>query len=297
MNEKVDKYEIVTNKIVELLESVVKAWERPWHSNGEGIYKNLVGGNSYSGINPIICTVDLIQNNYQSPFFLTFKQAAALGWKVIKGAKSTWLRWGGSYVVEDDEGNKKFKGASKWLSVFNSDLVDDSAADYKIADAIAKLPVKEPLNQDERAIVVDEFISKQGAKFLPEGGDRAFYVPSVDTIQMPTFESFSSAGGYYATKLHELSHWTGHESRLKREMSGGFGSKKYAYEELIAELSSAFVCSELGISSELPNHASYIDGWIEILKDDKKIFFKAAADARKAADWLCGIRRAVEVGE
>lgn len=296
MTEKADKYEIVTNKIVELLEQGVKAWERPWHRNGEGIYKNLVNGNSYSGINPIICMVDCIRNEHELPFFATFKQAADLGWKVRKGAKSTWLRWGGSYTVEDDEGNKQFKGASKWLGVFNAEMIDDSASEYKISDAIDKLEVKEQsqVNPDERILMIEKFIADKNAKFLHEAGDRAYYAPEGDTIQMPKFESFKSAQAYYAVKLHELTHWTGHKSRLNREMQGNFGSQKYAYEELIAELGSAFVCSKIGISSQIENHASYIDGWIQILKSDKKIFFKAASDARKAADWLCGIRNAVE---
>ncbi len=104
--------------------------------------------------------------------------------------------------------------------------------------------------------MIEKFIADKNAKFMYEGGDRAYYSPEVDTIQMPKFESFKSAEAYYATKLHELTHWTGHKSRLNREMQGNFGSQKYAYEELIAELGSAFVCSKLGINSELSNHAS-----------------------------------------
>jgi antirestriction protein ArdC len=282
-----DKYELVTEKITQLLERGVKAWDRPWHSNGESIYKNLVSGNSYSGINPIICTVDCILNEYESPYFISFKQAAEMGWQVVKGAKATWLRWGGSYIVEDDDGNTKIKSSAKWLSVFNSQLIDDRNADFKIADAVAKFPSQENINPEQRLDKVEEFIAKQNAKFLPEGGDRAFYVPKVDAIQMPKFENFKSAESYYATKLHELSHWTGHESRLSRDLSGSFGSAKYAREELVAELASAFICNDLGINSQLENHASYVDSWIQILKDDNKSFFKAAAEARKAANWLC----------
>jgi antirestriction protein ArdC len=286
MTDKIDKYELVTAKITELLERGVKAWDRPWHCNGESIYKNLVSGNSYSGINPIICTVDCILNEYESPYFISFKQASEMGWQVMKGAKSTWLRWGGSYTVENDEGKEERRTSGKWLSVFNSQLIDDTKADFKIVDAIAKFPSQENINPEQRLDKVEEFITKQNAKFLPEGSDRAFYVPKVDAIQLPKFESFTSAESYYATKLHELSHWTGHEGRLARDLSGSFGSTKYAYEELIAELASAFVCNDLGINSQLENHASYIDSWIQLLTGDKKSFFKAAAEARKAANCL-----------
>jgi antirestriction protein ArdC len=129
MTDKIDKYDLVTAKITELLEKGVKPWDRPWQSNGESIYKNLVNGNSYSGINPIICTVDCILNEYESPYFIRFKQASEMGWQVMKGAKSTWLRWGGTYTIEDDDGNTKIKSSGKWLSVFNSQLIDDSKAD------------------------------------------------------------------------------------------------------------------------------------------------------------------------
>jgi antirestriction protein ArdC len=285
--EKVDKYELVTNKIANLLEKGVKAWARPWHSNGESIYKNLIGGNAYSGINPIICTVDCISNNFETPYFISFKQAAEMGWQVMKGSKSTWLRWGGSYAVEDENGDTKIKGAGKWLGVFNCQLIDDSKAEYKISDAIAKITTEEtPVNPDAKLGHAEDFIAKHNAKFLPEGGDRAFYAPNVDAIQMPKFESFKSAESYYATKLHELCHWTGHDNRLSRDLSGSFGSQSYAREELIAELASAFVCCDLGINSEIENHASYIDSWVRILRSDSKAFFTAGSEARKAADFL-----------
>jgi antirestriction protein ArdC len=121
---------------------------------------------------------------------------------------------------------------------------------------------------------------------LSHGGDRAFYHASTDQIRLPELSSFQSLSGYYATAIHELGHWTGHKSRLDRDLSGSFGSQSYAFEELIAELTAAFILNEFNYQAELEHHASYLDNWLQALKNDKKYFFKAANLASKASEFL-----------
>jgi antirestriction protein ArdC len=118
------------------------------------------------------------------------------------------------------------------------------------------------------------------------GGDRAFYHPTTDRVQLPELSNFKNLSGYYATAIHELGHWTGHKTRLDRDLSGSFGTQSYAFEELVAELTAAFVLNDFNYSGELENHASYINNWLSALKDDKKYFFKAASLANKASEFL-----------
>jgi antirestriction protein ArdC len=287
-----DKFQIVTDKLIQLLESGVKPWSKPWHSSqADSIFRNIVTGHCYRGINPIICLIDTLLLGDDRPYFVGFSQAKELDWKLQKGSKSTWLRWGGKVKkeVENEQGEtrEEFYTACKWLNVFHISMFDDSGAKVKIADYIAKYESEQPqaINPDARLDEVDRFISATGAK-IRYGGNRACYSPGADAIVMPQFESFTSAGAYYATEIHELTHWTGHQTRCDRDMSGNFGSQNYAYEELIAEIGAAFTCNHFGISGELENHASYIASWITALKDDKKYFFKAASEATKASEFL-----------
>lgn len=278
-----DKFEIVTQKIIDLMEQGVKPWEKPWHSVG---YGNLISGHAYRGINPMLCAVDMMINDWEHPYFIGFHQASEMGWSIKRGSRSTWLRWGGTACkeVEQEDGSteKQFFSTAKWLQVFNIACVDDSKADRKITDRIKATASSNP---SPRRIEVDEFVSLQKAT-IKHLGDVACYSPTSDSIAMPKYEDFSSAEGYYGTLIHELTHWSGHSSRLDRDMSGRFGSQKYAFEELIAELGTAFVCNELCMSSELEHHASYLDNWLQVLKSDNKAFFKAASQAQKAAVFL-----------
>lgn len=278
-----DKFQIVTDRLIALIEQGVKPWIKPWHSIG---YGNLISGHQYRGINPLICAIDALTHDYQSPYFLGFSQASEMGWSIKKGSKSTWLRWGGvaSKETEAEDGLKlkEFFQCVKWLQVFNADCLDDSRSDRKLADHLQALPA---VNTALRSVSAESFIAAQNAttKFV---GNVACYDPHRDAIAMPCYESFTGTEGYYATLIHELTHWTGHSSRCDRDLSGKFGTQKYAAEELIAELGAAFVCNELRINCAIEHHASYLDSWLQVLKADNKAFFKAANSAQKAATFL-----------
>lgn len=170
----------------------------------------------------------------------------------------------------------------KAYSVFNVDQCDGLPA-----DVLNPEPVK-ARHDDERDATIDEFIAASGCDFRADvGGDRAYYSPSHDFIAMPAFEAFKSAADYYGVAFHELGHWTGHKSRLDRDdgMKGRFGDKAYAAEELVAELSAAFLCAEFNVDGQL-QHAEYIANWIALLKDDSRAFFTAASKAQAAAQFL-----------
>lgn len=297
MKEASDKYQIVTDKLIQILEKGVRPWTKPWSSNSEeSIFRNLISGHSYKGINPILCFIDCILLEDDRPYFIGFGQAKELGWKLNKGSKSTWLRWGGkgSKEIENEETDKtekQFYSACKWLNVFHCSLFDDSEAKLKIAEYILKYEKdrSEIINPDHRLPEVEGFIKSTRAKISHGDSGRAFYTPTVDAIMLPNFDQFTSASGYYATAIHELTHWTGHKSRCDRDLSGRFGSKSYAYEELIAEIGAAFTCNQFGINNEIENHASYIASWIQALKNDQKFFFKAAAEAKRASEYLLEI--------
>jgi antirestriction protein ArdC len=284
--QKNDKFQLITDKLIALIEQGVKPWQKPWSATP---YGNLLTGHHYQGINPLICAIDTLINEWQHPFFIGFAQAQEKGWKVQKGSKATYLRWGGAIAIESTdeetgEKSKHYKNAGRWFNVFNVACLDDSDSNEKISNYLEKIQVS-GTNTEPRLFEAEALIKAQNVDVV-FGGDVACYVPSLDKIRMPNYEDFTGAIAYYATYLHELTHSSGHSTRLDREIVGQFGSKSYAFEELIADLGAAFLCSSLNIESQLEHHASYLDGWLSVLRDDNKAFFRAAGQARIAADWL-----------
>ena len=278
----VDKFELVSQKLLSLLEAGVKPWSKPWVSPRSQEFRNVFSDQPYSGVNPLLCAVDCLASGYSSGLFVGFHQAIEKGWAIRKGSKSTWICWGGSYAKENEQGDIEYRSAFKWLNVFNLDCIDDSESDIKIADLI---PPQKSRPEPDPIPVFDAIVSRSGAD-IRYGGDRAFYTLAGDFIGLPEKSSFVDSLAYYSTAIHELTHWTGHPSRLDRDLSGRFGSQSYAFEELVAEMGSAMVLSHYGHEQRLPDHADYLGSWIKILKDDKKAFLKAAGLATKAASYL-----------
>ncbi len=166
--------------------------------------------------------------------------------------------------------------------MFNAEQIDGLPADFYAKPT-------QPLPLTERVEGAEAFIRRTGAD-IRHGGNMAFYAPGPDRIQLPPFEAFRSVEAYYATALHELTHWTRHESRLDRDFGRKrFGDEGYAREELVAELGAAFLCADLGIEGEArEDHAAYLASWLKVLKEDKRAIFQAAAHAQRAADFLFG---------
>jgi antirestriction protein ArdC len=267
--------------IVAELEKGVKPWVRPWDPDkcaGPQAPLNPVTGSHYHGVNVLILSIHPLAMMNGDPRWMTYQQAAEKKWQVRKGSKSTTIFFTKQYQVEDQEAEdgKKAVRFLKHYAVFHASQIDGLPS-YQ-APSFEEAPWTKP----EAAAAI---MKNSGARVVT-GGDRAFYSPAVDFIQLPPENAFRGPPDWAATALHELGHWTGHEKRLGRDLTGAKGSKLYAIEELRAELASAFLSGELGIPSDIPNHASYIGNCLEILKCDKRELFRAAADAQRIVDLI-----------
>lgn len=286
----------VTNRIIEALENGRAPWVRPWGqlrgsaNRGNPMPHNAVGGNEYSGINLLLLGVAQDAKGYSSAGWLTFAQALKLGGNVRKGERGTRIIKVGKVVktTEDSKtGEEKTRSMSflKEFTVFNLEQCE------KLPESItapAFTPRPEALDLMRAGVAG---IVRNNQVNLQHEGQRACYIPALDVIKMPDPACFKSLSHYEGTLLHELTHWTGHPSRLKRDFHGQFGSENYAKEELIAELGAAFLCAALGVDGEL-QHADYIGSWLKVLKNDRKAIFQASSAARKASEYLQGIHQA-----
>ncbi len=288
---KVDHYSKITNLIVQELEKGVRPWLKPWnaeHAAGRITRPLRHNGQPYSGINVLTLWTEATAQGFSCPIWMTYKQAQELGAQVRKGEK-------GSPVVfadrlhrkeTDDNGDEISREIPflKGYSVFNCEQIDGLPAHYSTSAA----PILDPVQRIER---IEQFFAKTGAD-IRHGGDRAYYAIHNDHVQMPPFETFRDAESYYATLAHEMTHWTRHEKRLNREFGRKrWGDEGYAAEELVAELGSAFLSADLGLTPEpREDHASYIAHWLTVLKNDNRAIFTAAAHAERACGFLQGLQ-------
>lgn len=277
-----DLYQAVTDRIVAALEAGTKPWRKTWSGAGSSMQLRHNGA-EYRGINQLLLGLTAMEAGYSSPYWLTFKQALELGGNVRKGERSTEIVFYKKLTVEDrdaGEGEERTKQIPLLRSfrVFNAEQCDGLPARF------APPPAPAIVNGMERDEAAEKALRSCGAT-IREGGDRAFFSPFNDFVQMPPFASFETCGAYLATLAHELTHWTGHKSRLDRLKLTPFGTPEYAREELVAEIGAAFICARLGIAGEhIDNHAAYLKSWLGCLKADKRAIFKAAALAQTAAD-------------
>lgn len=221
---------------------------------------------------------------YTATMWMTFKQAHERGAHVRKGETGTLVVFADRLNrTEDGENGETVDRVIPYLksyTVFNVEQIDGLPAQY-LPEPSAPPPI------NVRHAHAEGFIAATRA-IIRFGGDRAFYAPALDVIQLPPVPAFRDVESYYGTALHELTHWTGHPSRCARELSGyRFGSESYAFEELVAELGSAFLCAELCITPEVrDDHAAYLGNWLTVLKQDTRAIFAAASRAQRAADFL-----------
>lgn len=277
-----DLYQTVTDRIVAALETGTAPWAKPYSQAKFGAMPcNAVTNRPYSGINVLLYFISKAES-FSSPRFLTFKQAKDAGGFVKKGQKGFPLYFFKPMVKEEDGEEKKFAILREY-TVFNVDQCENLPDHIRFG---RKVDVT-PKNQEQRNADADAFIKATGASFKERKGMEPMYVPSIDKVLMPSWEEFHGSIQFYDVAFHELSHWTGHESRLNRNLNNRFGTKAYAAEELIAQLSAAFLDAEFGFDC-VDTSASYIASWIELLKEDKRAIFKAASEAQKAADYLRG---------
>jgi len=270
--------EAVAAKIIKSIEDgiVTGDWKKSWA--GGVIAINAVTGNQYKGGNLIALWV--LGEDFKSGYWATYKQWQSVDAQVRKGETGTRLIKWSPLPCKDHGTDERCSNCGTMVpnvfTVFNADQVD--GWEGKPEDI---------RNEDQRLADADDFIKATGAEMNHSGEGRAYYSPSDDAITLPPFESFDSAEAYYATAAHELIHWTGHKSRLNRDMAKKWGdTDAYAAEELVAELGAAMLCATLGISdTPRPDHAQYLKFWVGRLKDDYRLLWNAASQAQKAVDY------------
>lgn len=274
-----DIRQIITDKIVKLLESGTSKTGPRWTGTSTGgLPRNAKTGEAYHGINVLLLWAEMAERQYASTEWLTYNQAATLGAQVRKGEKSVMCVYYQTVQKRDnneDETDSYFLVKPFWL--FNVAQIDNLPANLNTQAR----GVEFNANAAAEQILID---SKAQIHY---GFDSAYYSPSKDQICLPQRERFTTTENFYATAMHELTHWSGHESRLNRQFGKRFGSDAYAFEELIAELGAAFAVGALGmIDATIEAHADYLSSWLEVLKSDKGAIFTAASQASRAADFI-----------
>ena len=282
-----DIYSRITRRIVADMEQGVRPWLKPWadRAGGGGATRPLRhNGIPYRGINVITLWMAAAARGYACPTWVTYNQALQLGAHIRRGETgenvvyaSTTTRTEINDVGEEVDRETRFL---KCYTVFNAEQLDGLPAKPSKVEQPA-------LSQSERVANAETFFANTRAT-IRFGGHRAYYDAASDHIQMPLFENFRNAVAFYATLAHECTHWTSHKARLDRDLGRRrWGDAGYAAEELIAELGSAFLCADLGLTLEpRPDHAGYIKTWLDVLANDKRAIFHAAADAERAAAYL-----------
>lgn len=281
-------YDEVTSRILAELAEGRLPWVQPWGlagATGAGLPCNAASRRAYSGINVLILWGAVIAGGYPSQGWLTFRQAQDLGGTVRRGEKGTGVVYADRFTPESEKARALETGGEaravpflKRFTLFNVAQCDG------LPERIEASPA--PLPKREIVVAAEEVVAASGIEFRI-GGDKAFYRPSADFVQVPPQPLFFDQINFYRTVFHELTHATGHASRLARPMDDPFGSPGYAREELVAEMGSAFLCAALGIVPTV-RHSDYIGAWFEILREDNRAIFHAASQASKAADWLLG---------
>lgn len=289
---KPDVYQVVTDRIVAQLEAGTAPWRKPWNT-AVGRPQNL-DGRPYRGINIFLLGL----SEYASPFWLTYKQAAERGGTVKKGEKGTLIVfWKQIVITEKDETTgkpvKKRIPILRYFYVFNLEQTEGVKVPKRVRDweAAQESHEHEPLLSAEE--VIAGYVANGGPE-IRENGTEAYYRPATDVITVPPRSTFPNGDEFYSTLFHEIAHSTGHESRLNRKQENGFGSHEYGREELIAEMTSAFLQAETGIESALDNSAAYLQSWIGTIKEDVRAVVVAAGAAQRATDLILGRERVQE---
>jgi antirestriction protein ArdC len=272
-----DSYQTVTDQIINALDNGVLPWCRPWNT----VLPQSIRGHVYRGINLFI----LGMQPYGDPRWLTFNKARELGGTVRKGEKSVvayFWNW-----VKSDATNPDSKEIPllKVYRVFNVEQCDSLDVQPFSADQCDGTPI-------DRA---EKVIANLPWPLRIKTGNAAYWMPSdPDSVTMPAAKSFRSMDAYYSTLFHELAHATGASSRLNRDMSGHFGDSAYGFEELVAQFTAAFVCAHVGIDNTTNADAAYIQGWAKALRNDRRMIFRAATSAQRAADYILQVPREAE---
>ncbi len=274
-------YTEVTKRIIEQLEEGVLPWRRPY---GCVTDRNAFSGKEYRGINLVLLAMSSLLNGFNSPLWLTFKEAQKLGGHVKRGEHGTTIIFWKVLEVEQKDEN-------------GDPIIDPETGEPVVVQVpFAKRYTVFNLEQTKGVTLSEKFDINppdvdplKGALYsLPvvTWGKKPCYDPEKDLIQIPPLETFKKPDAFWSTFFHELIHWTGAPSRLNRNFSSRFGDLTYAFEELIAELGSVFLCARTGVKTDFTNNVSYVDSWLKVMQKDNKAIFTASRKAQEAVDWL-----------
>ena len=273
-------YEMITEQVLEIMAKGIIPWKKPW--NARGAHRNLISGKQYRGVNVFLLSC----SGYSSPWWLSFKQATEKGGKVKKGERGRQvIFWKPLVVKNTDQATGKEEDKKvfmlRYYTVFNLDQIEGIS------------PPQEPETNDLEPIEAAQNIVDQmqnAPRIIEAVGGKACYYPRLDKVQMPYFQDFDESEEYYSVLFHELGHSTGHINRVDRkevQVCSRFGSEDYSKEELVAEMTAAFLCGEAGILPvTVTNSVAYLQSWSAKLKEDSKLIIHAAAAAQRAADYI-----------
>ena len=282
-------YDIVTEQILAQLEAGTVPWHRPWKASGVPV--SMSTRKPYRGVNPFLLAMSADAGGWSSPWWGTYKHIEQLGGQVRRGERSTlvvfWKTGTRDLTAEEKAAGKSARWAVlRYFRVFNAEQADGLPARFH--------PAAEEEGRQFDPIAEAELIVKgwdDGPEIVHQG-DRACYSPGLDVVYLPAREAFESAHGYYSTAFHELTHSTGHPTRLARATlmeAHGFGDPSYSKEELVAEMGAAMLSGVAGIDQlTVPQSAAYLASWIKVLRGDSKLIVQAAGQAQKAADLILG---------
>ena len=283
-------YQEITDKIIAELEQGRVPWMQPWRNTSAplGTPLNAATQRPYSGINILILWMACTERGFTGQNWLTFRQALKIGAHVRKGEKGTTVVYADRFVPYRERTRAAEAGDEpeavpflKRFTVFNADQCEDIPADIAPPPSLAR--------HENLVLPQAEALIRATGADIRIGGNRAFYVPSADYIQVPPPSSYFEPINWHRTVCHELGHWSGAADRLNRDLSGTFGSNSYAREELIAEMAGAFVCAALWIVPTV-RHSDYLANWVDVLREDNRAIIRAASAASKAADYLLAFR-------
>ncbi|PLX10730.1 MAG: hypothetical protein C0594_04470 [Marinilabiliales bacterium] len=295
-------YERITATIMEMLEEHKQSnFTQSWYSlSGDIFARNIVSDHTYNGINQLLLSYIKHKRKYKYNRWLTFKQLEKYNARIKKGSKAAMVVYTSALYIDEETGanltrtveallqrgqsiehlNVKRVGYLKNYNVFSVDCVEG------LPEEFYEIPELDKLSEIERDELADMIVNNTGINISYEAQNEAYYSPSKDRIYMPLPKQFVSKEAFYSCLFHELSHSVGHESRLNRPLNNRYASSEYGFEELVSELSSAYIMAYLGYESRITDNVDYINNWLSVMENDKKFVVQASSQAQAAADYI-----------
>ena len=295
------KFNEYVKSVADLFIREMEAGNTPWQKPWDGSFvmaQSAVTGRAYRGTNAMLLSLIQLSKHYRDPRWITYKQAQALGGQVRKGEHGIQcIFWKKIDPKEKTSDDSKSEDINKENAKDKFKLIPCPFTLFNVSqcDGLTLEPLIKPTHSWQPVEAAERILKASKATIYELEQNKAFYKPDEDYIVLPTREQFKSEKHFYDVALHELGHWTGHSSRLNRDLSNPFGSEKYAREELRAEIASFMMSATIGISHDVSQHAIYVKSWIQTLKEDPKELFRACTDAEQIKEYVFGLDKTLEI--